>query len=79
MNKWMIFCKQFDFTEKFPIKDLIALFQTATTFGSSMDLNQFLHAVALLQQKYIERYHTGENFVEDVLKLNSEASFRFKM
>jgi hypothetical protein len=44
-----------------------------------MDLNQFLHAVALLQQKYIERYHTGENFVEDVLKLNSEASFRFKM
>ena len=44
-----------------------------------MDLTQFLTAVAILQQKYIEKFHQGENFVEDVLKINSEAAFKVKM
>lgn len=79
LNKWMVFCKEFDFNEKFHIKHLIEVYQQATHYASMMDINQFLTAVALLQQKYIDKYHTGEKFVEEVLKINSEAAFRVKM
>ena len=44
-----------------------------------MDLQQFLTAVALLQEKYMQKYHKGEDFIEDVLHLGSEAAYRTKM
>jgi|688.fasta_scaffold325188_2 hypothetical protein len=59
LNKWMVFCKEFDFTEKLPKKDLVSIFQTATKFSSNMFIEDFLTAVALLQDKYVTRYHKG--------------------
>jgi hypothetical protein len=45
-----------------------------------MSLDEFLMGVSLLQQKYMNKFHSGEhNFVSDVLKINSEAAFRVKM
>jgi hypothetical protein len=41
--------------------------------------DDFLTAVAFLQEKYINKYRTGENFVNDVLQINSEAAFKIKM
>ena len=79
LNKWMVFCKEFEFTDKFHSKHLLEIYNNATKFGSTMQLEQFLTAVGLLQQKYMEKYHTGENFVEDVMKINNEAAFRVKM
>jgi hypothetical protein len=55
----MVFCKEFDFTEKLPKKDLVSIFQTATKFSSNMFIEDFLTAVALLQDKYVTRYHKG--------------------
>lgn len=79
LNKWMVFCKEFDFNGKFHSKDLIEVYQHGTGFTSTMDLPQFLAAVVLLQQKYVDKFHTGQNFVEDVLKINSEAALQIKM
>jgi len=44
-----------------------------------MTLDQFLTAVALLQEQYVKKYHRGDNFVGDVLNINSEAALRYKM
>jgi hypothetical protein len=49
----MVFCKEFDFNEKFHHKDLIEIYHNAAHFATKMDLQQFLLAVAMLQQKYI--------------------------
>jgi hypothetical protein len=59
LNKWMIFCKEFGFNEKFHKKDLISTFQSATKFASMMLIDDFLTAVALLQEKYVNKFHTG--------------------
>jgi hypothetical protein len=44
-----------------------------------MNQDDFLTAVGIIQQKYINKYRTGENFVADVMQINSEAAFRIKM
>ena len=79
INKWMVFCKEFDFNNQFHQKDLISVYQTATKFKSTMTLPEFLTAVTILREKYLNKFHQGDNFVSDVLKINSDAAFRFKM
>lgn len=80
LNKWMVFCKEFDFIDKIPKKDLVSIFQTASKFTSNMFIDDFLTAVALLQEKYVSRFHKGEhNFVAEVLQIDSEAAFKVKM
>jgi hypothetical protein len=72
LNKWMVFCKEFDFTNKFHKKDLINIFQTATKFSSTMLLEEFLSAIAVLQDKYVTKFHKGDdNFVADILQIDS--------
>ena len=72
LNKWMVFCKEFDFIDKIPKKDLVSIFQTATKFTSNMFIDDFFTAVALLQDKYVNRFHKGEhNFVAEVLQIDS--------
>jgi len=44
-----------------------------------MSQDDFLTAVALLQEKFTKKYRTGENFVSDIMQINSEAAFRIKM
>lgn len=80
LNKWMIFCKEFGFNDKFHKKDLIGIFQSAGKFSSSILVDDFLTAVALLQEKYINKFHKGDdNFVGEILQIGNEASFRVKM
>lgn len=80
LNKWMVFCKEFDFLEKFHKKELVSIYQIATKFASLMQVEDFLTAVALLQEKYVMKYNHGEaDFVGEVLKINNEAAFKVKM
>jgi hypothetical protein len=44
-----------------------------------MNQDDFLTAVAIIQQKYINKYRIGENFVSEVMQINSETAFRIKM
>ena len=72
LNKWMVFCKEFDFLEKFHKKELVSIYQIATKFASLMQVEDFLTAVALLQEKYVMKYNHGEaDFVGEVLKINN--------
>lgn len=73
LNKWMIFCKEFSFIEKFTLKDMIDIFRVCTSFASVMTLEQFLHAVALIEEKYRQKYHPLDdvNFLEAVMELGS--------
>lgn len=72
LNKWMIFCKEFGFNDKFHKKDLISIFQTAGKFASSILVEDFLTAVALLQEKYINKFHKGDdNFVAEILQIGN--------
>ena len=44
-----------------------------------MTLEQFLVAVSLLKEKYLQKFHEGDDFVNDVLRINNEAAFHIKM
>lgn len=79
LNKWMVFCKEFSFTEKFSKKEIIDVFHAAGKFSINLLVEDFLNAVAILQEKHIVKYRTGENFVDEVMQINSEASFRVRM
>ena len=38
LNKWMIFCKEFSFVDKFHKSELVSVYQAATKFSSVMYL-----------------------------------------
>ena len=60
-------------------KELISAYQTAAHFKSSMNLEEFLTAVALMREKYLSKYNTGDNFVKDVLNIDGEGALRVKL
>ena len=53
LNKWMVFCKEFSFTEKFSKKEIIDVFHAAGKFSINLLVEDFLNAVAILQEKHI--------------------------
>lgn len=36
-----------------------------------MTLDQFLIAVSLLKEKYVQKFHEGDDFINDVLQLGN--------
>ena len=44
-----------------------------------MSLDQFLIAVSLLKEKYVQKFHEGDDFINDVLQLGNEASYKSKI
>lgn len=41
LNKWMVFCKEFDLTKKLPTHEVRKIFQKATNQKSEMDIAAF--------------------------------------
>ena len=72
MNKWMVFCKEFDLNVVLSHKDLISTYQSAAQFKSTMNLDEFLTAVAVIRERYVSKFNAGENFVRDVLNIEGE-------
>ena len=51
LNKWMVFCKEFDFLSKLKKKQLVDIFQYSTSNKPKMNQQQFLDALIIVQNK----------------------------
>jgi hypothetical protein len=51
LNKWMVFCKEFDFLSKLKKKVLVDIFQQTTLNKPQMSQQQFLDALIIVQSK----------------------------
>ena len=73
LNKWMVFCKEFDFLSKLKKKQLVDIFQQTTSNKPQMNQQQFLDALIILQNRLrIDE----EDFIRKSMCLDSEFAFR---
>lgn len=73
LNKWMVFCKEFDFLSKLKKKQLVDIFQQTTSNKPQMNQQQFLDALIILQNKLKV---DEEDFIRKSMCLDSEFAFR---
>ena len=59
---------------------MLDIYNVCCQFGPHMNMEQILHGVALIEEKYIKKYHiVSDTFLSNVMELTSETSFRIKM
>jgi hypothetical protein len=73
INKWMVFCKEFDFLSKLKKNRLVDIFFQCTLNKPQMSQKQFLDALIIVQNKLKV---DEQDFIRKNMCLDSEFAFR---